>query len=83
MLDKIATIASSIFSSSSKRKKPSMSFDALVEMANNINYEIIENYKMGNRMVKLIFYDNSEDFGGIQYEMIFKPFKQQKSVEKN
>lgn len=78
MLDKIATIASSIFSSS-KRKKPSMSFDALVEMANNINQEIIDNYKMGNRMVKLIFYDNSDNFGGIQYEMIFKPFKQQKS----
>ena len=42
MLDKIATIASSIFSSN-KRKKPSMSFDSLVEMANNINHEIIEN----------------------------------------
>jgi hypothetical protein len=63
----------------SKKKKPSMSFDSLVEMANNINQEIIDNYKMGNRMVKLIFYDNSDDFGGIQYEMIFKPFKQQKS----
>jgi hypothetical protein len=67
----------------SKKKKPSMSFDSLVEMANNINQEIIDNYKMGNRMVKLIFYDNSDNFGGIQYEMIFKPFKQQKSVEKN
>ena len=53
-------------------------FDSLVEMANNINQEIIDNYKMGNRMVKLIFYDNSDNFGGIQYEMIFKPFKQQK-----
>jgi hypothetical protein len=63
----------------SKKKKPSMSFDSLVEMANNINQEIIDNYKMGNRMVKLIFYDNSDNFGGIQYEMIFKPFKQQKS----
>ena len=50
MLDKIATIASSIFSSS-KRKKPSMSFDSLVEMANNINQEIIDNYKMGNLLV--------------------------------
>jgi hypothetical protein len=67
----------------SKKKKPSMSFDSLVEMANNINQEIIDNYKMGNRMVKLIFYDNSDNFGGIQYEMIFKPFKQQKSVDKN
>jgi hypothetical protein len=63
----------------SKKKKPSMSFDSLVEMANNINQEIIDNYKIGNRMVKLIFYDNSDNFGGIQYEMIFKPFKQQKS----
>jgi hypothetical protein len=63
----------------SKKKKPYMSFDSLVEMANNINQEIIDNYKMGNRMVKLIFYDNSDNFGGIQYEMIFKPFKQQKS----
>lgn len=77
MLDKIMTTVSSIFTS--KKKKPSMSFDSLVEMANNINQEIIDNAKMGNRMVKLIFYDNSDNFGGIQYEMIFKPFKQQKS----
>lgn len=81
MLDKLMTTMSCMFTS--KKKKPSMSFDALVEMANNINQEIIDNYKMGNRMVKLIFYDNSDNFGGIQYEMIFKPFKQQKSVEKN
>lgn len=77
MLDKIMTTVSCMFTS--KKKKPYMSFDSLVEMANNINQEIIDNYKMGNRMVKLIFYDNSDNFGGIQYEMIFKPFKQQKS----
>lgn len=77
MLDKLMTTVSYMFTS--KKKKPSMSFDSLVEMANNINQEIIDNYKMGNRMVKLIFYDNSDNFGGIQYEMIFKPFKQQKS----
>lgn len=81
MLDKLMTTVSCIFTS--KKKKPYMSFDSLVEMANNINQEIIDNYKMGNRMVKLIFYDNSDNFGGIQYEMIFKPFKQQKPVEKN
>lgn len=81
MLDKIMTTVSCMFTS--KKKKPFMSFDSLVEMANNINQEIIDNYKMGNRMVKLIFYDNSDNFGGIQYEMIFKPFKQQKPVEKN
>lgn len=78
MLDKLMTTMSCIFTSN-KKKKPSMSFDGLVEMANNINQEIIDNYKIGNRMVKLIFYDNSDNFGGIQYEMIFKPFKQQKS----
>ena len=77
MLDKLMTTMSCMFTS--KKKKPYMSFDSLVEMANNINQEIIDNYKMGNRMVKLIFYDNSDNFGGIQYEMIFKPFKQQKS----
>lgn len=77
MLDKLMTTVSCMFTS--KKKKPYMSFDSLVEMANNINQEIIDNYKMGNRMVKLIFYDNSDNFGGIQYEMIFKPFKQQKS----
>ena len=77
MLDKIMTTVSCMFTS--KKKKPYMSFDSLVEMANNINQEIIDNYKIGNRMVKLIFYDNSDNFGGIQYEMIFKPFKQQKS----
>lgn len=81
MLDKLMTTVSCMFTS--KKKKPYMSFDSLVEMANNINQEIIDNYKMGNRMVKLIFYDNSDNFGGIQYEMIFKPFKQQKLVEKN
>lgn len=77
MLDKLMTTVLCMFTS--KKKKPYMSFDSLVEMANNINQEIIDNYKMGNRMVKLIFYDNSDNFGGIQYEMIFKPFKQQKS----
>ena len=74
MLDKLMTTVSCMFTS--KKKKPYMSFDSLVEMANNINQEIIDNAKMGNRMVKIIFYDNSDNFGGIQYEMIFKPFKQ-------
>ena len=79
MLNKLLVIASSILPSN---KKPSMSFDSLVKMSKHINMEIKDNYLKGNFMHKIIFYDNSDTGGDLQYEILFKPFKQQNSGKK-
>lgn len=79
MLNKLISI-SHIFIP--KKKKLSMSFDSLVKMSKHINMEIKDNYLKGNFMHKIIFYDNSDTGGDLQYEILFKPFKQQNSGKK-
>lgn len=74
MLNKLIPIYSLLFTKKEK-KQPFMDYDHLVGMSMNINREIKEMARKGLVLEKILFYDNSETCGGIQYELIYKSFE--------
>lgn len=74
MLNKLICMSQIIFPSK-KKKQPFMDYDHLVGMSMNINREIKEMARKGMVLEKILFYDNSETCGGIQYELIYKSFE--------